>query len=90
MEMYNIIYELDKLISQNHNIGLINEYNDETDLISDCDYDSLSIIQLVVQIEETFQIELPDEFLDLDYLRSYSWWKKYLIGISKGYRYELL
>jgi acyl carrier protein len=79
MNEYQIIHILDKLISGNPDIPEINELNDQTDLVSDYSFDSLSIIQLVVKIEEKFNIEINDEFLNLDYLRNYKWWKDFLI-----------
>ncbi len=54
--------------------GQVNELNMFTDLINDLSYDSLSIIQLVVQVEEAFDLEILDEDLDFAKLRKYEWW----------------
>ncbi len=66
---------LDRLILNCQEVDEINELNDDTDLLSDCDYDSLSLIQLLVKIEDEFGIKVPDEQLDIQYLRKYIWWK---------------
>lgn len=48
------------------------DLNDNTDLIDDLSFDSISIISLVVNLEIEFNIEIPDDFLLLENLRSYS------------------
>lgn len=41
------------------------------DLIKDLGYDSIQLISLIIEIENTFDIEIQDEYLTLDILRSY-------------------
>lgn len=41
---------------------------DKTDLINDLGMDSISLMMLVVEIEEMFQIVLPDDFFNIDNL----------------------
>ncbi len=57
----------------------INELNIFTDLINDLSYDSLSIIQLVVQVEEALELKISDEDLNLAKLRKYEWWVKLIM-----------
>ena len=45
--------------------------NDETVLTSDLGYDSVQIIQLIVELESQFQIEIDDDDLDIDKLTIY-------------------
>ena len=44
----------------------------QTNLVKDIGMDSISLIMMVVSIEEKFNIELPDDFLTEDNLSSYS------------------
>ncbi len=39
------------------------------DLIETYGVDSMMMMQIIVEIEKEFDIEIPDEFLDLDFLR---------------------
>ena len=55
------------------------DLNDNTDLIDDFDFDSINIISLVICLEKEFDIEIPDEFLLLENMRSYVKIKKMLI-----------
>lgn len=44
----------------------------ETNLIKDVGMDSISLMMMVVSIEEKFNIELPDEFFTEDNLSKFS------------------
>ena len=44
------------------------EINNKTDLVNDLGFDSISIIQLVVELENEFDIEINDEYLLIEYL----------------------
>ena len=44
----------------------------QTNLVKDIGMDSISLIMMVVSIEEKFNIELPDDFLTEGNLSSYS------------------
>ena len=77
--MENIIDRLDKAIIEcNGEINAL-DLNDNTDLIDDLGFDSINIISLVVSIETEFDIEIPDEFLLLEKLRSYKEIKKMVL-----------
>lgn len=45
--------------------------HDYIDLIKDLGYDSIKLISLIIEIENAFDIEIQDEYLTLDILRSY-------------------
>ena len=47
------------------------DITEETDLIKDLGYDSVNIIQLIVKLEEYFEIEIDDEYLDEENLTEY-------------------
>ena len=77
--MNDLIDRLDKaIIEVNGKISAI-DLNDNTDLIDDFDFDSINIISLVICLEKEFDIEIPDEFLLLENMRSYVKIKKMLI-----------
>lgn len=78
----DIIDKLDQLIVQCSidRATTTEDINDFTDLITDLGYDSISIITLIVRIEEEFQICFEDDLLSLDYIKNYKWLKEYLIG----------
>lgn len=46
--------------------------NDNTDLIIDLSYDSISTIELIIDIEKEFNINFPEEFLVLEKIRCFS------------------
>lgn len=52
-----------------------NEIVLETDLVKDYEYDSISIIQLVVRIENVFNVIVDDEDLLIERLSSFSYLK---------------
>ena len=58
----------------------IEKINEDTDLIRDFDFNSINIVQLVVQLESTFGIELDNESLLLEKLSTY----KGLVDILKA------
>lgn len=78
--MNNYIDKLDKVIVELN--GKINpiDLNDNTDLIDDLDFDSINIISLVICLEKELEIEIPDEFLLLENLRSYAKVKEMIIS----------
>ena len=47
------------------------DINDETDLIQDLGFDSVSIIRTIVDIEAAFDIEIDDEFLVAEILSKF-------------------
>lgn len=54
--------------------------NDNIDLVDDLNFDSITLIQLIVTIEDEFNITFPDEIFSMEYLRSYRYLKKYICG----------
>lgn len=44
---------------------------DETTLIKDLGFDSLNMVELIVEIEEAFDAEIEDDDLDINTLNSY-------------------
>ena len=67
----NILKKLILLCSENKDIELDN-ITFKTDLIKDCNFNSISIITLIVKIERAFNIEIDDEYLSLDKISSYN------------------
>ena len=59
-----IIYIIDE-----ENIVEIDEDFIEKDLLNDFGFDSLNIISLIVEIEEKFNIEFDDDFLEMENMR---------------------
>lgn len=49
----------------------ISSINDDTDLVRDFGFDSINIVQLVVEMESTFDIEVDDDDLMLEKLSLY-------------------
>jgi len=47
------------------------EIHNQTDLITDLGFDSISIIQLIVEIEDSFNIVFSDNDMDIEKLGSY-------------------
>lgn len=64
--------KLERLVLSNSNYVTATEILDETDLITDLFFDSISCIVLISEIEEEFSIEFPDELLLLEEIRRFS------------------
>ena len=54
--------------------------NDQVDLINDLSFDSITLIQLVVMLEDEFNMTFSDEVFSMEYLRSYKYLKNYICG----------
>jgi Phosphopantetheine attachment site. len=68
---YNFEKKLKEIIvlcGDDLNIDMI---ENDTDLINDLYYSSINIIQLIVQLETTFDIEIEDDSLQLDKISKY-------------------
>lgn len=78
MELYmdNFKEEFDIIILENAQNTFIISLNDLTDLIDDLGYDSVGLINIVICLEKKYSIEIPDEFLLIEYLRNYNMLKK--------------
>lgn len=59
-QLKRLVLENTLSLEQTEDIG------DETDLINDLNYDSIAAIQLIVDIENTFNIEVEDAYLSLE------------------------
>lgn len=80
------IERLNKLIIQDSR-GIDNsyEFQDNTDLINDLGYDSVAIIQLVVNIEIEFGFEFGDTDIVADNLVKYGNLKEYILINTSDY-----
>jgi len=47
------------------------DINENTDLVNDFGFTSINLVQLVVEIEEVFNIEIDDDYLSLEKLSPY-------------------
>lgn len=68
-EFENRLKEL--IVSSGEDIE-INNINETTDLVRDFNFNSISIIQLIVEIESLFYIEIDDNDLSLEKLSPYT------------------
>jgi len=75
----NIDIELRKLILKNSRLK-ISESNivDKSDLINDFGYDSVSLIELIVNIEKAFGIEFNYDMLSVDILANFKSLRDYV------------
>ena len=51
-------------------LGLIEQIHDDDDLLVKFNLDSLSMIQIITALEEEFDVEFPDDSLDLNEFQS--------------------
>ena len=56
----------------------IDQIKDDTDLVRDLGFDSINMIQLIVEFEKNFDIEIDDEYLTFEFLSSYQKLKEIL------------
>lgn len=60
------------IINSNSQIKLReDDITDDLDLVDTLGFDSMSFVQMVIDIEEEFAIEIPEEKLLIDYMRYY-------------------
>ena len=57
----------------------LKEINDNTILILDLEYDSINLIQMIIEIEKEFNIEFEDEDFILEKISNYSVLKKSIL-----------
>lgn len=57
----------------------LKEINDNTNLILDLEYDSINLIQMIIEIEKEFNIEFEDEDFILEKISNYSVLKKSIL-----------
>lgn len=71
MNTDNIKSELINLISALFNKkGFDTDLIEHADLVNDLGIDSITFISMVVEIESHFNIEVPDDFLLMDYFKN--------------------
>lgn len=70
---------IEKIIAENLNID-VNTIESSTHFIDDLGADSLSIVEIVMAIEEEYDIEIPDE--DAETLLTVGDVKKYIVDNS--------
>lgn len=63
--------KLQELIVSNGEDVDYKKINEDTDLVRDFNFDSINLIQLVVNIEKTFNIEINDEDLAIEKISQY-------------------
>ena len=63
---------LEKIIMKHSLNPFVSQLTENTDLVEDLEIDSLGLVDIIVCIEEELNVSLPDDFLILDNLRSYS------------------
>lgn len=61
----------ERLICCFNNIGVLFDSDEEDFLISDVIEDSLMFVSMLVEIEQEFDIEIPDDYLAKDRLSSF-------------------
>ena len=67
----NIKSELINIIANSfHDKGYDIDIIEHLDLVNDMSMDSITFISLVVKIESRFDIEIPDDFLLMDYFQN--------------------
>lgn len=66
-----MVDDLNDLILANSHVTFEVTFNESIDLIDDLGYDSISLINLVISIEKKYMIEIPDDLLLMENLRSY-------------------
>ncbi len=69
----------DLVISNSSKKVIDKEINNETNLILDLDYDSMQIINLIVDIENTYKFEFEIENLDLNVITNFGSLKNMII-----------
>ncbi|MDR0299276.1 MAG: hypothetical protein LBI13_04250 [Streptococcaceae bacterium] len=74
---------MDKLMQCFENLGIFLEDIQKFDIDKDIE-DSLEFISLIVEIEEVFEINIPDEYLDRKRLRNINSIKDMIVEISNN------
>lgn len=77
---YDIIIKKlnEMLIDKSKGIDVNYEFSDDTNLIEDLNFDSLQMIELMVNIENQFDIEIDEEELVIENFIYYGQLKKFL------------
>ena len=64
--------ELKKMITNMIQNGNVDEIDADTNLMTDYGFDSIMLVQLIVDIEEKFDFVFPDEYTTVDVLSKFS------------------
>lgn len=64
----NILKKLELIIGEMVSEDVIEDFNEETNLLTDYGFDSIMLVQFVAEIEEVFNITFKDEDMDVDKL----------------------
>ena len=68
---------LKQIIINNATISITeDDINDETDLINDLEFDSVQIMNFIIEIENEYGFEFEDDYLSLEVLGKYKNLKK--------------
>lgn len=80
--MLNIENELKKIICKitKKSINDLDEINEETDLVMDLNFDSIEMVQLIVDLEVNFGIEIDMEDIEVEVLSKYKLLKDLIIS----------
>ena len=70
--MYDLENKLREAIKKFGEDVNIENINAETDLIKDFNYNSINIIELIIELEDIFEMEIDDNNLELFKLSQYS------------------
>ncbi len=54
--------------------------NEDSDLVGDFSFDSVSLVKIIVEIEKTFGIEIEDEMLNFNVIGRYKFLEQYLVS----------
>lgn len=58
--------KIEKIVKNGMENYMLSEFKETTNLFEDLGYDSISIMKLIIDIEEEFGIELDMEYFDID------------------------
>ncbi len=73
-----------KIISEVKNDpSLIEKANNTSDIINELGVDSLELLNVILKVEDEFNIEIDFDEFDMDYLRSIDTFCKYLSELNK-------
>ena len=61
-DIYNRVLDILKNVLNDSNLNI----DQNTNLVNDLGMDSIVLMMFVIEIEKTFDIELPDDFFDID------------------------
>lgn len=79
--MNEIQNELNKLIIDKIKINTKREFKEDDDLVNDLGLDSLSLVELIMEIEENFEFEVEEE--EMSYIYKYGKLLKYVMSKVK-------